>query len=269
MDDYALIDSGDELKLERFGEYTIARACPQAVWKKNHPEKWIKPDASFSRENGWLFNRKLPSEWRARVGGVECKILLTDFGHLGVFPEHAALWQSLRPLVNGEAQVLNLFAYSGGATLAFAQQGARVCHLDASKGMVDWARENAHINKLEKAPVRWIIDDALKFLKREVRREVRYDGILLDPPTFGRGSSGEVFKIETDLVPLLELCKQVLSDKPRFLVLSCHTPGLTPLALHNVVSQLFSHVKIETGEMALSSSGATSIPSGSFAKVLF
>ncbi len=268
MDDYALLDSGDEQKLEKFGDVTIARACPQAVWKKKQPEIW-KPDAIFSREKGWQFAKRLPPQWKATVGGVICKIQLTDFGHLGVFPEHATLWQSLRSFATPETQILNLFAYSGGATLAFAQQGSKVCHLDASKGMVDWARENAALNQLEKAPVRWIVDDALKFLKREVRREVRYDGILLDPPTFGRGSSGEVFKIEADLLPLLELCKQVLSDKPRFLVLSCHTPGLTPMALHNVVSPLFPKARLETGEMALTTPGATPIPSGSFAKVLF
>jgi len=266
MDDYVLLDSGDEQKLEKFGEFTVQRACPQAVWKKQSSEAW-KPDAIFSREKGWQFFRRLPALWQATVGGVVCKIQLTDFGHLGVFPEHATLWQSLRSHASANTNILNLFAYSGGATLAFAQQGSKVCHLDASKGMVDWARENAALNKLEN--VRWIVDDALKFLKREVRRQSRYDGILLDPPTFGRGSSGEVFKIETDLRPLLELCKEVLSDKPRFLTLSCHTPGLTPIALHNVVSQLFPKQKIETGEMALTSAEATPIPSGSFAKVLF
>lgn len=265
---YQLIDSGEGFKFERFGEHSFIRPCPQALWQKNQPQEWANADAEFSREKGWEHRRKLPREWNTEVGGVTLKIAPTDFGHLGVFPEHASLWQELCPFAL-DAQVLNLFAYSGGATLALAKAGAKVCHLDASKGMVDWARENARINKLEKAPIRWIVDDALKFLKREVRREVRYDGILLDPPTFGRGSKGEVFKIERDLVLLLDLCRSVLSKHPRFVFLSCHTPGVTPLVLQHLTAQMFKGAKVETGEMMLSSPGALSIPSGSFAKVLY
>ena len=153
--------------------------------------------------------------------------------------------------------------------MAFAAAGAKVCHLDASKGMVDWARENAALNHLEKAPIRWIVDDAIKFLRREVRREVRYEGILLDPPTFGRGAQGEVFKIEQDIVPLLELCQSVLSKTPRFVALSCHTPGVTPLVLEHLARQVFPDTNIQTGEMCLTSEGALSIPSGSYAKILF
>jgi 23S rRNA (cytosine1962-C5)-methyltransferase len=265
---YELIDSGEELKLERFGPYSLIRPCPQAVWKKGRPAEWANADGEFSREQkgGWKFRKPLPREWEAETGGVKFKISPTDFGHLGVFPEHARLWQSLRPLSKG-ANVLNLFAYSGGASLAFAQEGAKVCHLDASKGMVDWARQNCSLNRLESKPIRWIVDDAMKFLRREVRREVRSDGILLDPPTFGRGSKGEVFKIETDLIPLLELCRSLLSDSPKFVVLSCHTPGLTPIALQNVAEQLFKGARIETGEMVLE--GNIPIPSGSFAKALY
>lgn len=267
---YELIDSGEALKLERFGKYTFIRPCSQAIWKKKHPEKWKEVDGEFSRENkaGWTFYSKIPKEWVVEIGGVRFKIAPTDFGHLGAFPEHANLWLDLMPLAP-QANILNLFAYSGGASLALANGGAKVCHLDASKGMVEWARENAKLNKLENAPIRWIIDDALKFLKREVRRNVRYDGILLDPPTFGRGAQGEMFKIERDLVPLLELCRDVLSEKPKFLVISCHTPGITPIVLHHLVSQVFPNVRIEIGEMVLNSSNALSIPSGSFAKVLY
>ncbi len=265
---YRLIDSGEGLKLEQFGAFRLIRPCPQALWRKTDPKEWEAYDAEFSRENkkGWTYERKLPKEWTVEIGGVKFKIAPTDFGHLGAFPEHAALWQSLPA---EESQILNLFAYSGGATISFAKRGAKVCHLDASKGMVDWARENGKINHLEKAPIRWIVDDAIKFLRREVRREVRYDGILLDPPTFGRGAQGEVFKIEVDIVPLLELCKSVLSTTPRFLVVSCHTPGVTPLVLEHLVAQVFPNASIETGEMCLASEGALSIPSGSYAKVLF
>jgi 23S rRNA (cytosine1962-C5)-methyltransferase len=267
---YELIDSGEGSKLEKFGDYRLIRPCPQAIWRKKKIAEWKRADAEFSRDNkrGWQYFQKLPSQWRAEVGGVQFKIAPTDFGHLGVFPEHAALWQELRSKVRG-ASILNLFAYSGGATLALAQEGARLCHLDASKGMVDWARENSALNRLETAPIRWIVDDALKFLKREEKRGVRYDGILLDPPTFGRGSQGEIFKIEEHLIPLLEHCKAVLSERPRFVYLSCHTPGLTPLALEHIVSQVFSPCHIESGEMMLVSGGALSIPSGSFAKVTY
>ena len=266
---YQLIDSGEGLKFEQFGPYSMIRPCPQAIWRKSHPEKWNNAGGEFSRENkgGWKMREKWPSSWTTTVGGVVFKIAPTDFGHLGVFPEHAKLWEDLRPFCKG-ANILNLFAYSGGATLAFAQEDAKVCHLDASKGMVDWARENASLNQLQKAPIRWIVDDAVKFLRREEKRNVRYDGILLDPPTFGRGSKGEVFKIEEDLMVLLELCRSVLSDTPRFLVLSCHAPGVTPIGLKNVISQLFPNARVEMGEMLLSSTGAMPIPSGSYIKVL-
>ena len=264
---YQLLDSGDGQKLEQFGEYILARPCPQAIWGKTHPEKWKLATAEFSRDHkgGWL--GKFPKDWVIELGGLQFKVAPTDFGSIGVFPEHAALWQDLRSL-SKDAEVLNLFACSGGASMALAQAGAKVCHLDAAKGMVDCARENAILNGMEKSSIRWIVDDAIKFLKREGRRGMRYDGILLDPPTFGRGSSGEVFKIEKDIIPLLELCRDLLSDKPRFIMLSCHTPGITPIALQHITKQIFPKAKIETGEMILSSPGARSIPSGSFAKII-
>lgn len=265
---YSLLDSGNGEKWEQFGDYSLIRPCPQAVWRpeKNH---WTA-EGRFSRDetNRWKFMKKIPDEWTISLHGVQLKIAPTDFGHLGVFPEHALQWQWMRKRIDKNTKVLNLFAYSGAATLAAAQEGASVCHLDASKGMVDWARENAKLNRLENAPIRWIVDDALKFLKREERRGQFYDGILLDPPTYGRGSKGEVFKIETDIMPLLEACKAVLSSTPRFIIFSCHTPGLTPLALGHLMHQIFK-TEAETGEMALTSEGALSIPSGSFARISY
>jgi 23S rRNA (cytosine1962-C5)-methyltransferase len=264
MKNYQLIDSGDGQKLERFGEFTLLRPCAQAVWRPSI----LKPsaDAVFNREEKWVFHKKLPKSWTVMHGGVEFKVDLTDFGHLGLFPEHADLWEWMRPLVKKGSRILNLFAYSGGVTLAAAQQGAEVCHLDASKGMIDWARENATLNMQQKAPIRWIVDDALKFLKREKKRESFYDGIILDPPTFGRGSQGEVFKIERDILPLLELCSELLTKKPLFVIFSCHTPGFTPLCMRHLLGQTMPKGEIEVGEMALHSPGAISIPSGSFAK---
>ena len=192
------------------------------------------------------------------------RVAPTEFGHLGLFPEHAAFWKRMRE--SGARSVLNLFAYSGGATIAAAQSGASVCHVDASKGMVEWARENAELNQLSKAPIRWIVDDACKFLKREVKRGSRYEGILLDPPTFGRGAQGEVFKIEDEVQTLLELCRDVLAPQPKFFFFSCHTPGFTPLVLRHLWDQLncTGLKRVETGEMMLTSPGALPIPSGAF-----
>jgi 23S rRNA (cytosine1962-C5)-methyltransferase len=266
MTKYRLIDSGGEQKFERFGPYALIRPCQQAIWERR--EKDWNADAIFSREkeNRWRYMRPLPASWEIELGGVRFKIAPTDFGHLGVFPEHERLWTAMRPIIRPGMRILNLFAYSGGVTFAAAQEGASVCHLDASKGMVDWARENATLNHLEAAPIRWIVDDAIKFLRREIKRGSKYDGIILDPPTFGRGSKGEVFKIERDLIPLLSLLKEVLSDHPKFVILSCHTPGITPIVLEHVMGQVFStegHLKC--AEMALESPGALSIPSGCFA----
>ncbi len=271
---YFLVDSGNQQKLERFGSYLIARPCAQALWRPSLPKsEWDGADAHFSRDGGnaWNFKRQLPKSWVAEVEGVRFKISPTDFGHLGVFPEHSLLWGSMRQAISKQKkapQVLNLFAYSGGATLAAASAGAHVCHLDASKGMVAWARENAAINELTKAPIRWIIDDAPKFLMREMKRGVFYDGIILDPPSFGRGSKGEVFKIERDIHELLELCRKLLSDYPLFLIFTTHTPGMTPIVMEHLMKQKMQGLKgeIETGEMILPSDTGTPIPCGSYAR---
>lgn len=265
MNTYELIDSGNEQKWERFADFVLCRPCPQAVWR---PQKKHEADASFSREGGsrWTTKKKLPSSWDITLEGVRLKLSPTDFGHLGVFPEHAALWTWMRSRLAKGDRFLNLFAYSGGATLAAAQEGAQVCHLDASKGMVDWARENCALNGLEKAPIRWIVDDAMKFLKREEKRGSKYEGILLDPPTFGRGSKGEVFKIEQEIIPLLESCRAVLSDTPKFVILSCHTPGFTPIVLSQLLEQIFRK-RAEGGEMAIYPAEGFAIPSGSFARI--
>jgi 23S rRNA (cytosine1962-C5)-methyltransferase len=271
---YSLLDSGDQQKLERFGEYVIARPCSQALWRPGLPEaEWERADAFFSRDGGnsWSFKKKLPECWFSEIEGVRFKISLTDFGHLGVFTEHSLLWKSMKEAIRSRdtpVQILNLFAYSGGASLAAAQAGARVCHVDASKGMVSWARENAMHNQLSEAPIRWIVDDAVKFLGREIKRGTRYEGIILDPPSFGRGSKGEVFKIERDIQELLELCRELLSEKPLFLYFTTHTPGMTPIVMGHLMQQTMQKKRgrIETGEMILPSESGKHIPSGSFVK---
>lgn len=266
---YQLLDSGNESKLEQFGDYVLARPCSQAVWKPSLSKKeWQEADALFSREpsNRWTAHPPLPMSWNMKFDEIQFKLIPTEFGHVGVFPEHALLWKWMKQKLKKGSSVLNLFAYTGGATLAAAQAGALVCHVDASKTTVAWARENAALNNLQQSPIRWIIDDAVKFLGREVRRGVRYDGIILDPPTFGRGSKGEVFKIEKDLPAILDLCFQLLSDHPLFVILSSHTPGYTPLVLHHLLIQASEGRKgtIEMGEMVIP--GPLDLTSGTYAR---
>lgn len=262
---YTLLDSGNQNKLEQVGDYTLLRPCSQAVWKPELPKSaWNEADAIFSRETSDRWRGSLPASWKIEYENLFFKIVPTDFGHLGLFPEHALLWRWMKERLKKGNSVLNLFAYTGGATLTAAQAGAEVCHVDASKTAVAWARENAALNRLDKAPIRWIVDDVIKFLQREVRRNRRYDGIILDPPTFGRGNKGEVFKIENGLPEILKFCFDLLSDQPRFVILSSHTPGYTPLVLHHLLSQVSARGMIEKGEMVVP--GPLELPSGSYAR---
>lgn len=275
--EYELLDSGDGRKLERFGDCILIRPAAQAVWPPTLAEsEWARADASFSRQKGlhWEMHGHVPPEWTVQIEGVKMLLSATDFGHLGVFPEHAVLWRELRELCRrsrdrlGRApNVLNLFAYSGGATMALAQAGAEVCHLDAARGMVDWARRNAGINGLDNAPIRWIVDDALKFVKREVRRGRTYDAVILDPPSFGRGRQGQVFKIEQHLVPLLkELC--ALVPEPVFVLLTCHTPEFGATVLGNVLRTVFNtnDCEVRNGEILLpGANDRLALPCGNYA----
>lgn len=259
---YELLDSGNEKKLERFGDYTLIRPSPQALWKPQEPKLWKTADATFKRWKPW---KGLPKSWALKHKTLTFKIVPTDFGHLGLFPEHAEHWNWMESKLKPNSEVLNLFAYSGAATLFLAKKGHQVCHLDAAKGMIEWGRENAKLNKLEKGPIRWIVDDVLKFLRREINRNRKYDALLLDPPSFGRGAQGQVFKIEQEIVPLLDLCKQVLKPTPSFILLTCHTPGLTPKVLHHLLSQTFPKLSIDAGEMTLPSKNFP-LPSGCYAR---
>ncbi len=257
---YALLDCGDGFKLEQVGKFLISRPSATAFWKKKYEQKyWDKADLQFSRKDDrrWKKKEAVPERWRVNLEGLEFHILPTDFGHLGIFPEHAYLWRKMAPLISPCDNILNLFAYTGGATLFCAKQGAKVCHVDASKPMVAQARGNAKLNGLEAAPIRWIVEDVFKFLKREIKRKMVYDGIILDPPTFGRGAQNEIFKIEEQIVPLIDLCFEL---SPRFIVFSCHTPGFTP----TVLAQLLSGAK-EKGELLLSAKSGWELPMGSYA----
>lgn len=267
--DYTLLDSGLELKWEQFGPYSLIRPAAVALWQPLL-KSW-KADALFSREGKkeWTLHRTLPSEWTCSYEGLLFKIKLTDFGHVGLFPEHAYLWKKCAEMLAPKDQVLNLFAYSGGATLYFAKRDIGVCHLDSSKGMVDWARQNAELNQLQDKPVRWIVEDALKYLRREKTRGRLYDAILMDPPSFGRGSQGEVFKIEKDLPLLIAAAKELLSPKRKFFCISCHTPGFTPQILSYLLKEHFPEDLIEMGELILPSKAGHPLASGVYALVNF
>ena len=242
---YALLDSGGGRKLEQVGPYRLVRPASQALWAPSRDaEFWDTAAARFQRgpsgSGSWHRRRHgLPPAWMLTYCGLPVTVRPTDFGHLGFFPEHGPHWQWLRDRIAAAGRpvkVLNAFAYTGCTTLAAAAAGAEVVHLDAAEGIVAWARENARLAGLAQAPIRWIVDDSSRFLRREVRRGNRYDAIILDPPSFGRGPKGEVWKLTRDLSPLLDLCRQVLSDAPFAVVLSTHTPGITPLVLERMLA---------------------------------
>jgi len=275
MTDYELLDSGNGLKLERFGRVIVSRPGALALWQPQKPALWRTATAAFDRKGGltWRGREKLPESWVVNLRGIRLKLSTTDFGHLGVFPETFDIWDRIATAIRnrgdnaaGPPQFLNLFAYSGGATLAAAKAGAACCHLDASKGMVEWAKENAALNGLANAPIRWIVDDAHKFLEREVRRGRTYDAILLDPPSFGHGARGELYKIERDLPKTLDLLRPLLSPNPLFLMLTCHTPGFSPVVLANLLRQFRADGVVESGEMLLTGApDVLALPSGTWA----
>lgn len=262
--DYELLDSGDGEKLERYGKYILRRPDPQALSKKNFGEDvWEKADAFFSRDEkraGWHFKKDTPKSWEINFGGLNLKITPSAFKHTGLFPEQLSNWewteekiknQKLK-LKNGEEiNILNLFGYTGGATLACAKAGAKVTHVDASKTSIGIARDNAKLSNLESAPVRWILDDAVAFVKKEIKRGKKYDGIIMDPPAFGRGPDGEVWKIENDFLPFLSLCKELLSENPLFFLVNGYASGYSSVTYLNNIEDLQKKYggEIENGEL--------------------
>ena len=243
--DYELLDCGGGEKLERWGREILIRPDPQAIWETDHKDRlWQGANARYSRSatgGGHWDKKKLPDQWPIHYGELTFQVKPMNFKHTGLFPEQAANWefamekirQADRPI-----RVLNLFAYTGGATVACAAAGASVCHVDAAKGMVAWAKENARVSGLQDAPIRYIVDDCAKFVEREIRRGKRYDAIIMDPPSYGRGPSGEVWKLEENLYPFVKLCAGVLSDKPLFVILNSYTTGLAPSVLGYILQLL-------------------------------
>ena len=247
--DYELIDATKENRLERWGDTILVRPDPQVVW--HTPEQsplWAKANAVYHRSASgggkWEYRRKMPERWTIRYGDLRLVVSPTGFKHTGVFPEQAVNWDVYADILRGAVaagrtpNVLTLFGYTGGATLACAAAGAKVCHVDASKGMVAWGRENAAASHLADRPIRWIVDDCAKFVEREIRRGKTYDAIIMDPPSYGRGPGGEVWKLEENLYPFVKLCARVLSDKPLFVILNSYTTGLAPSVLGYILQML-------------------------------
>jgi 23S rRNA (cytosine1962-C5)-methyltransferase len=258
--DYELMDSGNGLKLERFGRYRFIRPEHQAVWSPALPSKeWDKAEAVFqptSDESGgsWKYAQKIEAEWEMGYRDLKFMARTSNSRHLGVFPEQATHWDWLREVIStsgSQVHVLNLFGYTGLATLAASKAGAQVTHLDASKKAITYARQNQQLSGLQERPIRWIIDDAVKFVQREARRGVRYDGIILDPPKFGRGPKGEVWEFFKMLPYLLQQIKPLLSPKPIFLVLTAYAIRASALSLHFAIQELMKgfHGSISSGEL--------------------
>jgi len=263
--DYALLDSGDGLKLERFGKYIFVRPESQAMWKRSLDSDWKNPDAVFvpsGEESGghWDFKKKVDEQWNMHYpltdssGELTFKAMTTPGRHLGVFPEVASHWDFTADLVRkagSQPNILNLFGYTGLASLAAASAGAKVTHVDASKKSVSWARENQTLSGLSEAPIRWIVDDALKFVQREARRGVKYDGIILDPPKFGRGPKGEIWEVYKSLPTLLEACRECLSSKPLFVVTTIYAVRASAIHVAQAMEDMMKGLggKIEMGEL--------------------
>lgn len=242
--DYSIIATGDGMKLERWNDVYLLRPDPQVIWPERIQMSAYKSlNAIYNRSEsgggGWKILKKMPQEWTVSYGDLNFLVKPMGFKHTGLFPEQAVNWDRMRELISNAGRpvnVLNLFAYTGGATVACLAAGASVCHVDASKGMVERAGENVRLSGLKDKPVRFIIDDCKKFVQREIRRGRKYDAIIMDPPSYGRGPNGEMWKIESELYPLVELCTEVLSDNPLFFLINSYTTGLQPMVLRNILT---------------------------------
>lgn len=260
--DYEILDMANGQKLERWGDFILNRPDPQIVWsEKTFPDKWKKLDAKYIRSNKggghWENVTNVPDTWNVKYKNLTFNIKQMGFKHTGLFPEQAVNWDYMIDKIknsNRKIKVLNLFAYTGGATVACAYAGADVVHVDSSKGMVAWAKENIEASNLTDRYVRFIVDDCIKFVKREIRRGNKYDAIVMDPPSFGRGANGEVWNIEESLFPLVKLCEEVLSDNPLFFLINSYTTGMSPKVLENILYMTVNKKQkgtISSGEVGL------------------
>ena len=260
--DYEILDMANGEKLERWGEIYLIRPDPQIIWKdKSFPEIWKKANARYSRSNtgggAWEYKKRVPDNWQIKYKELTFNIKPMGFKHTGLFPEQAVNWDwMMNKIKNSERpiKVLNLFAYTGGASVACAAAGASVCHVDSSKGMVTWAKENVISSGLGEKSVRYIIDDVTKFVQREIRRGNKYDAIIMDPPSYGRGKNGEVWQFEHNISDLVELCKDVLTENPLFFLINSYTTGISSKVLENI---LYLNLKMKNGKI---SSGEVGLP---------
>lgn len=266
--EYEILDMAQGEKLERWGNQILIRPDPQILWnQKSFPEKWNHWNAKYNRSNkgggSWQYRTSLPQSWKISYGKLVFQIKPMGFKHTGLFPEQAVNWdwmidkiqKSKRPI-----KVLNLFAYTGGATCACLSAGGSVCHVDSSKGMVAWAKENVVASHLEDKPVRYIIDDVMKFVAREIRRENKYDAIIMDPPSYGRGASGEVWRFEDDIMPLVQQCAKLLSNQPLFFLINSYTTGISNVVLKNILQlTILKKGKVTSGEVGLPMSNSNLI----------
>ena len=268
--DYEILDMANGEKLERWGNVTLVRPDPQIIWKqKSFPNKWKEVNAVYNRSKtgggSWNYKKQMPKAWQIKYKNLTFNIKPMGFKHTGLFPEQAVNWDWMINKIENEKKnkkeikVLNLFAYTGGATVACLSAGASVCHVDSSKGMVAWARENVVSSGLQDRPVRYIVDDVIKFVQREIRRGNKYDAIVMDPPSYGRGANGEVWKFEENLPMLIEICMQVLSDNPLFFLINSYTTGTSSMVLENLLKMNMrkkygkkaDHGLFENGEVGL------------------
>lgn len=260
--DYEILDMANGEKLERWKDVILVRPDPQIIWnKKTYPQKWKEVNATYNRSKtgggSWNYNKKMPESWKIKYKDLTFNIKPMGFKHTGLFPEQAVNWDWMINKIKNEkreVKVLNLFAYTGGATVACLYAGASVCHVDSSKGMVAWAKENVASSGLEKRPVRYIVDDVVKFVNREIRRGNKYDAIIMDPPSYGRGTNGEVWQFEENIYQLVELCTKVLSDNPLFFLINSYTTGISSKVLENILKLNISakyNGSFEAGEIGL------------------
>ena len=260
--EYKILDMADGQKLERWGDVILSRPDPQIIWKdKLYPDKWKNINATYHRSKtgggSWEYNKKMPQQWQIKYKELTFNIKPMGFKHTGLFPEQAVNWDWMMEKIRNskkEIKVLNLFAYTGGATVACAAAGAAVCHVDSSKGMVTWAKENIASSGLAERPVRYIIDDVVKFVNREIRRGNKYDAIIMDPPSYGRGANGEVWQFENNIYDLVELCTKVLSYEPLFFLINSYTTGISSKVLENILNLTVNKEhsgKVTSGEIGL------------------
>lgn len=260
-DEYELLDSGYGKRLERFGKYLISRPDPQAIWLPNlGPNEWAKTDASFERVGGkerWRVKGHMPENWTIKYDDLSLVLRLTPFKHTGIFPEQMTQWRWLKERVEGvqrQVKVLNLFGYTGVASLVCAKSRALVTHVDASKPAITWARQNQNASGLSERPIRWILDDCLKFVEREIKRGNKYDGVIMDPPVYGNGPDGKAWDFNRDFPKLLRDVKQILSPTPLFILINAYAVSASSIMLNNVLTDLNLGGKIEVGELAIKES---------------